>query len=352
MTRPEPWRNSEQQEPIFEVSGPDGASLRCQICGAVDEVFQNEAPSMAGYGEDTYARCTRCGSVETTDPVFGWRAKPAPWPPPRTTEADADTRRAVISEGAGTRRPAKAPCGTCPYRRDVPSGVWDASEYAKLPAYDQPTALQPAGLFLCHQADGRVCAGWAGCHDTDNLLALRLAALHGMPPEEVTATRAYVSPVPLFGSGFEAAEHGMAGIDDPDAKARRAISRLHPKVSARRLPGVVHDLPVPPAPADGDCLTWAPATAERLRQRGYPAQVVDVAGWADEQAGVVAFIHRTVLLAEPGSDSTDWHIVDVTARQFDPTLPARWLTIWHDYLTALADATGVPRVTIWPLQSP
>ncbi|MGS2619304.1 DUF6283 family protein [Micromonospora sp. LZ34] len=235
-----------------------------------------------------------------------------------------------MSPSAGIRGPATAPCGTCPYRRDVPSGVWDAAEYAKLPAYDQPTARQPGGLFLCHQADGRVCAGWAGCHDTDNLLALRLAALQGMDPDEVAATRAYVNP---------------------DPKARRAIQRLHPKIAARRLPAAVRELPVPPAPADGDCLTWAPATAKRLRQLGYPAQVVDVAGWADEQAGVVAFIHRTVLVAEPGSDPTGWHVIDVTARQFDPTLPARWLSRWHDYLTALADATGVQRVTRWPQQS-
>ncbi|MGQ5261052.1 DUF6283 family protein [Micromonospora sp. ZYX-F-536] len=351
MTRFEPWRNSEQQEPIFEVSGPDGASIRCRICGAVNEVFQDETPSMAGYGQDSYARCTRCGSVETSDPVFGWRAKPEPRQQPASTQADMDAPAAVSGQRDGTRGPAKAPCGTCPYRRDVPSGVWDASEYAKLPAYDAPTALQPGGLFLCHQADGRVCAGWAGCHDTDNLLALRLAALHGMDPDEVTATRDYVSPVPLFGSGTEAAEHGMAGIDDPDPKARRAIHRLHPKISARRLPAVVRELPAPPAPADGDCLTWAPATAERLRQLGYPAQVLDVAGWADEQAGVVAFIHRTVLLAEPGGDPTGWQIVDVTARQFDPTLPARWLTSWHDYLTALAEATGAQRVTRWPQQS-
>lgn len=25
------------------------------------------------------------------------------------------------------------PCDTCPYRQDAPSGLWSASEYAKLP---------------------------------------------------------------------------------------------------------------------------------------------------------------------------------------------------------------------------
>ena len=64
-----------------------------------------------------------------------------------------------------TLPPARTPCATCPYRTDVPSGVWAPEEYAKLLAYDEETAYQPLSVFLCHQVDGRVCAGWAGCHD-------------------------------------------------------------------------------------------------------------------------------------------------------------------------------------------
>ncbi len=78
--RPDP------DEPVFGVCGPDGASIRCLICGAVDEIDSDEMPSMAGYGQDTYTRCTRCGSAETTDPIFGWRAKPATWPHPPTND--------------------------------------------------------------------------------------------------------------------------------------------------------------------------------------------------------------------------------------------------------------------------
>ncbi|MEV4481829.1 hypothetical protein [Micromonospora coxensis] len=69
-------------EPIFTVWGHDGASIRCRVCGAVDHIASDEVPSMAGYGEDTCTRCTRCGSVEISDPIFGWRAKPASWPLP------------------------------------------------------------------------------------------------------------------------------------------------------------------------------------------------------------------------------------------------------------------------------
>lgn len=120
-------------------------------------------------------------------------------------------------------RPSAAPCGSCPYRRDVPAGVWAASEYAKLPRYDGGTLDQlmagGTGLFFCHQNDGHLCAGWAGCHDLDHLLAVRMNAVD-------PSTFDYVSPVPLFGSGTEAAEHGLSGVDDPDDRALATIRKL------------------------------------------------------------------------------------------------------------------------------
>ena len=123
-------------------------------------------------------------------------------------------------------RPGKAPCGTCPYRRDVPSGVWDASEYVKLPRYDgeiyEQLLANAVGLFFCHQSDGHLCAGWVACHDMTNTLATRLHEVH-------PSTYDYRSPVPVFASGEEAAEHGMDGIDEPDARARAAIRKLQIK---------------------------------------------------------------------------------------------------------------------------
>jgi hypothetical protein len=129
-----------------------------------------------------------------------------------------------------TARPAKAPCRSCPYRRDVPSGVWSEDEYAKLPPYDMETAEQPHGVFFCHQQDGRVCAGWAGCHDMEENLALRFAiALDVLTPADADAVRDYESPVPLFESGRAAAEHGLADVDRPGPDAVRTIIRLERK---------------------------------------------------------------------------------------------------------------------------
>jgi hypothetical protein len=101
----------------------------------------------------------------------------------------------------------------------VPAGIWEAAEYAKLPAYDRETGQQPLALFYCHQNDGHLCAGWVGCHDTHHLLALRV---HPVDP----STYGYRSPVPLFASGAEAAAHGLSGVEEPDQRARAAIAKL------------------------------------------------------------------------------------------------------------------------------
>lgn len=120
------------------------------------------------------------------------------------------------------------PCPACPYRRDVPSGIWDAEEYAKLLAYDRPTGEQPLAAFACHATPQRLCHGWAVTHSNrgheHELLALRLLDL--TPPDGP-------APVPLFESGQQAAEHGLRDpLPGPDAI--RAIRRLrrYPRLAA------------------------------------------------------------------------------------------------------------------------
>ncbi|MGW4178654.1 DUF6283 family protein [Streptomyces rubiginosohelvolus] len=128
--------------------------------------------------------------------------------------------------------PAPRPCASCPYRLDVPSGIWSEDDYNKLPLYDEPTWAQPPQLFLCHQRDrnddrARVCGGWASCHDGDHLLALRIASLAGqITAETAEAIRGYISPVGLFVSGAQAAAHGLRELLNPGPKARRAIDKL------------------------------------------------------------------------------------------------------------------------------
>jgi hypothetical protein len=132
-------------------------------------------------------------------------------------------------------RPRKSPCASCPFRRDVPSGVWAESEYEKLRAYDGTTGEQAMagalGAFLCHNdPDRSICAGWAALSNTDTL-ALRLA--NSMDRDvDVIACLDYSTDVPLFSSGAEAADHGEREIEAPSEKASRVIGKVT-KVRAR-----------------------------------------------------------------------------------------------------------------------
>ena len=120
--------------------------------------------------------------------------------------------------------PRKTPCASCPYRKNVPSGVWDASEYAKLPGYDGQIHEQTSrAVFMCHQQDGCACSGWLGHRDPDDLLAVRLGVSFGtLDPSCLD----YTTDVPLFDSGQAAADHGMADIETPGAEAREVIEKI------------------------------------------------------------------------------------------------------------------------------
>jgi len=114
----------------------------------------------------------------------------------------------------------------------VPSGVWSAHEYAKLPLYDGPTWRQSARLFQCHQTDrdssqARLCAGWVGCHGGEELLALRIAGPNRtMESHDIQASMAYKTKVPLFESGAAAAEHGMRDIENRSDEARDMAEKI------------------------------------------------------------------------------------------------------------------------------
>ena len=112
------------------------------------------------------------------------------------------------------------PCSACPYRCDVPSGVWAHSEYEKLRDYDKPTGEQPFAVFACHATPEHLCNGWAVVHSGRgsefDLLALRM---EGCPPiPEPT--------IAMWASGNAAADHGQADIETPSDEAMATVARL------------------------------------------------------------------------------------------------------------------------------
>lgn len=122
------------------------------------------------------------------------------------------------------------PCGACPYRRDVPPGVWAPEEYEKLGTYattaDGEITIAPFG---CHASPELLCNGWANV-ERDSIAMRFLEMREGpidVPP----------SNVPLYDTGAEARDAGLAGVTEPDRAARATMARLaakHPRL--RRNP--------------------------------------------------------------------------------------------------------------------
>ena len=112
------------------------------------------------------------------------------------------------------------PCLACPYRLDVPSGVWSWSEYEKLRAYDNITPEQPFEAFSCHATPDQICNGWAVCHTSrgneHDLLSMRIIGYPAIPPAKV----------PLHPSGNAAADFGQRDIEDPSDEAMEVVDKL------------------------------------------------------------------------------------------------------------------------------
>ena len=129
------------------------------------------------------------------------------------------------------------PCSSCPYRKDVPPGVWHETEYVKLLEYSPDPfsdQLPFLGTFLCHQtnATGRetVCKGWLWVERESLAVRLGMMQRDEFAPEEV-----YRKPqVELYETGAAACAAGLSGIEAPSPAARRLMDRLRKKGAAKR----------------------------------------------------------------------------------------------------------------------
>lgn len=123
------------------------------------------------------------------------------------------------------------PCPSCPYVVNTPSGVWDRSEYEKLPLYDLPTEQQPFGVFLCHDGDAEsiLCCGWYEVHSQQtgphDLLSLRIAeSLKGFRRDSHQPSGAN-----LHASGRAACDAGLRDIDSPSEAAQSVMRKIERK---------------------------------------------------------------------------------------------------------------------------
>jgi Family of unknown function (DUF6283) len=134
------------------------------------------------------------------------------------------------------------PCKDCPFRCDLPPGSWPDAVYRRLPIYDgnvsqQATAGANACMF-CFSQPARLCGGWVAVFPLDSNLALRLQAAEGNVDQQ--SVRAYRTEVPLFGSGAEAAQHGLRESSNHMRWADRAAQCNcgHRRFSHRNAGGV------------------------------------------------------------------------------------------------------------------
>lgn len=120
--------------------------------------------------------------------------------------------------------PRRTPCASCPYRQNVPSGIWSGDEYDKLARYDGEMGEQTSiAVFRCHQGAGDVCSGWLGHRDPADMLAVRIGIIRGdLDP----SCGEYTTDAPLFPTGAEAAAHGCHDIAAPSERAHQAIAKI------------------------------------------------------------------------------------------------------------------------------
>lgn len=89
------------------------------------------------------------------------------------------------------------PCGSCPYRTDVPTAHWAREEFADL----LKTERDPLGrVYGCHKKNGSICVGWLMNQDGRGFpsIALRMAlSAHGVTREYLDRLK---SPAPLYES--------------------------------------------------------------------------------------------------------------------------------------------------------
>jgi len=73
---------------------------------------------------------------------------------------------------------AREPCKTCPYRKDVPRGIWTKDEYRNLLAQDRNEFR--GATFLCHQGrklpaeEQGFCVGWLLDQRTRGISSIQL----------------------------------------------------------------------------------------------------------------------------------------------------------------------------------
>jgi hypothetical protein len=161
----------------------------------------------------------------------------------------------------------RSPCVSCPYRKDVPSGIWASQEYDKIEQYDAPTFAQPRGVFMCHQQDESLCRGWLDCHG-DSLLSVRMACSTGLLDETQVVEALVVGPsVPVFATAKEASKHGRKAIARPGPKAQALMDKILSQRERKMKEISVDDFKFSTEPTPRGCWAVMEAPSGRVQRK-------------------------------------------------------------------------------------
>lgn len=105
----------------------------------------------------------------------------------RVVQKIQDARARVTSRADAPTLPT-TPCASCPYRRDVPVGVWHAENFERLLRADRDPI--DGHTFGCHLNDGTLCRGWLLDQRGRDVPSIRLRLfLHRHDPDRAMLER-------------------------------------------------------------------------------------------------------------------------------------------------------------------
>lgn len=113
---------------------------------------------------------------------------------------------------------------------------------------------------------------------------------------------------------------------------------MSPELATGSLVEVLAGVAEPAIPRDGDCIEYSELVTSTLNDADIPANRVTVLGWIDHGGRAILFGHYATQVGDT--------VVDFTARQYHPQLPARWIAPVEEYCTQLAELSGASCVTI------
>ena len=118
------------------------------------------------------------------------------------------------------------PCGSCPYLRSTPVGLWDHAEFDNL--REQDADPMAGKTFGCHLRDGSLCRGWLADQKRRGIPSIRLRLMLCANEEARVAFAAVDEKDPDLYANIEEMCEANQGVEFPahDRAAQKLLRRV------------------------------------------------------------------------------------------------------------------------------